>query len=112
MAFIDEVQLHLKAGSGGNGVERWRHEKGKDHAGAAGGNAGRGGNVFARAVQDPGVLAKYKAEKDFEASRGQDGLRSSMHGKNGDDLTLDFPVGSAITNQKTGKNQHINVFVV
>lgn len=103
MAFIDEVRLHLKAGRGGDGVERWRHEKGKDHAGAAGGNAGRGGDVYARAVQDPGILAKYKAEKSFEARKGGDGMKSSKHGKDGADCVLDFPVGSAITNIQTSK---------
>ena len=107
MAFIDEVKLNLKAGRGGDGVERWRHEKGKDHAGAAGGNAGRGGDVYARAVQDPGILAKYRAEKDFEARRGGDGMRSSMHGKDGTDLVLDFPVGSAITNLTTSKKYYL-----
>ena len=45
MALIDEIQFHAKAGNGGDGVARWRHEKFKEFAGAAGGNGGRGGDV-------------------------------------------------------------------
>ncbi|MDO8510199.1 MAG: GTPase ObgE, partial [bacterium] len=37
MAFIDEIKLHIKAGRGGNGVVRWRHEKGKEFSGPSGG---------------------------------------------------------------------------
>src|SRR3989338_3415971 len=44
--FIDELTLHLKAGRGGDGVVRWRHEKGKDHAGPSGGNGGMGRDVL------------------------------------------------------------------
>jgi GTPase len=70
MAFVDEITLHMKAGRGGNGVVRWRHEKGKEFSGAAGGNGGRGGSVYARAVRDPGLLAKYRHTKEFVAERG------------------------------------------
>jgi GTPase len=97
MAFVDEIVVTLKAGRGGSGVVRWRHEKGKDKAGAAGGNGGRGGDVYARAVRDIGVLARYRAEKVFLAGNGQDGMRNSKHGKDGDDLYFDVPVGSVIT---------------
>jgi GTPase len=56
MALIDEIQFHAKAGDGGNGVVRWRHEKGKEFSGAAGGNAGPGGDVYVRAVRDTNIL--------------------------------------------------------
>jgi GTPase len=103
MAFVDEITLHMKAGRGGNGVVRWRHEKGKEFSGAAGGNGGRGGSVYARAVRDPGLLAKYRHTKEFVAERGQDGMRNSMHGKDGEDLYIDVPIGSVITNFSTDK---------
>lgn len=103
MAFIDEIQFHIKAGKGGNGVVRWRHEKGKEFSGAAGGNGGRGGDVYARAVRDIGILASYRNVKEFKAGNGEDGMRNSMHGKDGEDLIINFPVGSVITNQSTGK---------
>ncbi|MBX4206136.1 GTPase ObgE [Candidatus Microgenomates bacterium] len=103
MAFIDELTFYAKAGKGGNGVVRWRHEKGKEFSGAAGGNGGGGGDVYAHAVRDIHLLAKYKHKKEFEAGNGEDGKRSSMHGGNGDHMVIDLPIGSIITNQETGK---------
>jgi GTPase len=107
MAFVDEITLHMKAGHGGHGVVRWRHEKGKEFSGAAGGNGGRGGSVFARAVRDFGILAGYRNRGAFEAERGQDGMRNSMHGKDGADVIVDLPIGSVITNVQTKKQYQL-----
>ncbi|MHB1330576.1 MAG: GTPase ObgE [Minisyncoccota bacterium] len=100
--FIDEITLHLKAGKGGDGVVRWRHEKGIDKGGPAGGNGGRGGNVFAEAIRDIGVLAAYRDVKAFSAEDGEDGQKHNKQGKEGEDIVIKFPVGSVITNRTTG----------
>ena len=102
MAFIDELKLHIKAGNGGDGVVRWLHEKGKEFMGPAGGNGGRGADVYARAIRDIGVLNNYKNLKEMEAPKGGDGGKKSCHGADGKDLYIDFPVGSIITNLQTG----------
>lgn len=102
MAFIDELKLHIKAGSGGNGVVRWLHEKGKEFMGPAGGNGGRGADIYARAIRDIGILNNYKNLKEIEAPKGGDGGNKSCHGANGKDLYVEFPVGSVITNLQTG----------
>src|SRR3989304_4368068 len=81
--FIDEITLHLKAGRGGDGVVRWRHEKGKDKGGPAGGNGGKGGDVYAVAVRDIGILASYRNVKEFEAGRGRDGFKDLKQGAEG-----------------------------
>lgn len=103
MAFVDEIKLHIKAGNGGSGVVRWRHERGKEFAGAAGGNAGKGGDVYAKAIRDLGILASYRNIKEFVSPNGGNGSRNSMHGKDGKDLVINFPIGSIITNLTTGK---------
>ena len=100
--FVDEISLHLKAGRGGDGVERWLHEKGKDHGGPAGGNGGKGGDVYALAVRDIGVLASYRQVKEFVAKDGEAGMNKTWSGKEGEDVTVRFPVGSRITNLTTG----------
>lgn len=102
MAFIDEITLHLKAGRGGHGVVRWLHERGRELAGPSGGNGGRGGDVYVQAIRDLAILNSYKNKKDFEAGKGEDGFRDSMHGKDGDDFTLKLPIGSIITDSRTG----------
>ncbi len=94
--FVDEITIKAKAGRGGDGVTRWRHEKFKPRSGPAGGNGGRGGSVYARAVRDVNVLAKYTGAKKFEAGAGEAGQGKSRFGKNGDDLYIDVPVGSVL----------------
>lgn len=102
MAFIDDIVIHLKAGDGGHGVVRWRAEKGKPKAGAAGGNGGHGGSVFLHAIRDIGVLVRYATEKKFSAENGLSGMKKSMDGRGGKDLHLDIPLGSIVTNMTTG----------
>ncbi len=101
MAFIDELKIHISAGRGGDGVVRWRHEKGIDRAGPAGGNGGKGGDVYLRAIRDISILARYKNTKEFVAEKGEAGMKKSMHGKNGADLVIDLPIGSVVTNLET-----------
>jgi GTP-binding protein len=103
MAFIDEIQFHAKAGDGGNGVVRWRHEKSKEYSGAAGGNGGPGGDVYVRAVRDINILARHKSVKQFRAKDGADGENLSKHGATGDDCTVDLPIGALVTNTQSGR---------
>ncbi len=95
--FVDEITIYAKAGRGGNGVVRWRHEKFVDHGGPAGGNGGRGGDVFMRAVRDMNLLARYTGSKDFKAEEGHSGDKSSRHGSAGSDCYIDIPVGARVT---------------
>ncbi len=103
MAFVDEITLHLRAGDGGNGIESWLHEKGKEYMGPAGGDGGRGGDVYLKAVRDIGKLAVYRFGNLFAAKRGGDGMRKNRHGGNGDDIELEVPIGSVVTNRATGR---------
>jgi GTP-binding protein len=103
MAFIDEIEFHAKAGNGGGGVVRWRHEKGKEFSGPGGGNGGPGGDVYVRAVRDTNVLARYKATKIFQARNGDAGQNFGMQGKAGDDCYIELPIGSIIKNLTTGR---------
>lgn len=101
MALIDELKIHIKAGKGGDGVTRWRHEKGIELAGPAGGNGGKGGDVYVSAIRDIGILERYKNTKEFSAENGEAGMKKSMHGANGKDLIIDLPIGSVVTNLET-----------
>jgi len=100
--FIDEINLHMRAGRGGDGVVRWLHEKGRDHGGPSGGNGGKGGNVFARAVRDVGILSAYRNVKEFSAARGGNGAKDLKQGATGEDVEVKLPVGSRLTNLETG----------
>lgn len=97
MAFIDEMEVHIKAGKGGNGVVRWLHEYAKEFGGPSGGNGGRGGDVYVRAIADTFYLRKYMNTKEFFAEEGEYGSGNSSKGPQGEDLIIDIPVGSIIT---------------
>jgi GTP-binding protein len=95
--FVDELEIYAKAGNGGNGVVRWLHAKFVAKGGPAGGNGGRGGDVYVRAVRDLNILSKYTGAKKFIALDGGAGLSKSQYGKASDDLYIDVPIGSIIT---------------
>lgn len=102
MKFVDEIILNACSGNGGNGVIRWHTSKGNPKGGPAGGNGGRGGDVYIQAVRDVALLSKYRGNNEFKASHGGDGGGSSLHGKNGMDMTIDLPVGSVVTLSNSG----------
>jgi GTPase len=95
--FVDEITIYAKAGDGGDGVVRWRSEKFKPKAGPSGGDGGRGGDVYVRAVRDLNQLAKYTGNKSFFSENGVAGMKDSLAGKNGEALYIDIPVGSKVT---------------
>lgn len=101
--FVDELTIEAQAGRGGDGVVRWRQEKFVEHGGPAGGNGGRGGNVYMRAVRDVNLLARYTGEKAFAAENGDAGGKMSRHGKAGADHTIDVPVGARVTDLTRGR---------
>jgi GTP-binding protein len=95
--FVDELEIYAKAGDGGDGVVRWRHEKFRPMAGPAGGDGGNGGDVYVRAVRDLNRLAKYTGDKNFIADNGGVGRSLSQFGKNSEDLYIDIPLGARVS---------------
>ncbi|MDA1337334.1 MAG: GTPase ObgE [bacterium] len=108
MAFIDEVKIHVKAGKGGDGVVRWLSSKETEFGGPSGGDGGRGGNVYAKALRDVHLLSRYRSRKEAAADNGNDGQAKNLFGANGKDLDLSFPVGSIITNIESGEKFSLN----
>lgn len=105
--FIDELTVDIHSGKGGDGIVSWMHFKGIDHAGPGGGNGGKGGDVYLRGVRDIGLLSKYRFIKDFRAEDGKNGSKNCMHGKAGDDLILDLPIGTVLTNIDSGDSVEV-----
>jgi len=102
--FIDEIKFYAKAGTGGDGVVRWRREKYIDKGGPNGGDGGKGGDIYAVAVSDIHLLSKYKHKKEWRGNNGSEGAGGSRKGKDGSDLFIEFPVGSVITNIESGSS--------
>jgi GTP-binding protein len=104
MEFTDQIQVHMKAGDGGDGVVRWRQSAGEAKGGPAGGDGGDGGDIYVQAVRDISILGKYAHKDEFRAEHGEDGGSDKRTGANGEDLVIDLPVGSVIKygQRKTG----------
>lgn len=98
---IDELKIYARAGKGGDGVVRWRKEKNKPLMGPAGGNGGKGANIYIKAIRDISVLSRYIRKKEFFAENGEAGMKDSCEGKDGESLFIDLPIGSIVTNLKT-----------
>jgi len=98
--FVDELDIYAKAGDGGHGVVRWKSMKFKPMAGPSGGNGGNGGDVFVRAVRDLNILSKYTGSKEFIAKDGDAGGNDSRWGKGSNDLYIDVPIGTIVTDKE------------
>lgn len=108
MALTDELRFKAEAGKGGDGVVRWRQEKFIARGGPNGGDGGWGGNVYVVATRDMNILGTYKkSQKKFVAGDGKVGQGQSKHGANGADVEIFIPVGSIVTNEKTGESFEI-----
>lgn len=100
---IDHVTLSVKAGKGGDGVVRWRREKGIPFGGPAGGDGGKGGDVYFRVIRDIQALSTYKHKKEWEATHGEAGQKRSMHGSSAEDMYLVVPVGAVVHSREYDK---------
>ena len=107
MAFVDELSFHARAGKGGDGVVRWRREKFIPKGGPAGGDGGRGGDVYIEAVRNNQLLSQYRHITKFEAENGEPGGSGSLHGASAEDFVIKLPIGSIVTNKDTGEKYQL-----
>ena len=96
MRFIDEAVISLKAGKGGHGCVSFRREKFIPRGGPNGGDGGDGGSVILRASPRMLSLYDFRLRRHYEAENGQPGMGSQMHGRNGEHLYLELPVGTLV----------------
>ena len=94
--FVDTAIVKLKAGDGGNGIISFRHEKYIDKGGPDGGDGGKGGDLIVVASRNENTLANFRFQKELRAEDGQTGGKRNKHGKNGSDLVVKLPVGTAV----------------
>ena len=96
MQFIDEATIYVKAGNGGNGAISFRREKFIPKGGPDGGDGGKGGDIIIRCVANLNTLLDFKYTKEFIAQNGENGHGSNSHGKSGEDLIINVPVGTEV----------------
>jgi GTP-binding protein len=96
MKFLDAARVQIASGAGGNGCVSFRREKFIEFGGPNGGDGGRGGDVWAEAVENLNTLIDYRYRQHVSARSGQNGMGREMTGANGADAVLHVPVGTAI----------------
>ncbi|GAC1447761.1 MAG: GTPase ObgE [Vulcanimicrobiaceae bacterium] len=96
MQFIDEVHIDVSGGRGGDGIIAWRREKYVPEGGPAGGDGGRGGDVFLEATPELSTLIEFRFKKHFAADSGKPGGTSNKSGRSMDDLVIGVPIGTLV----------------
>jgi GTPase len=97
--FVDEVEVRVAAGSGGNGCLSFRREKFVPRGGPSGGDGGRGGSVYLVTSPHLNTLVNFRFHPEFHAERGVHGQGSNRTGADGRDLALEVPVGTVVYEQ-------------
>lgn len=101
--FIDYVKIHVIAGHGGSGCMSFHREKFVPKGGPDGGDGGHGGSVIVVGNRNLRTLQDYSYHKLYKAKRGQHGMGDNRHGKRGEDVILQVPLGTVIKDAETGE---------
>ncbi len=99
MKFLDLCKVYVRSGGGGSGAVSFRREKFIEFGGPDGGDGGRGGDVWAEAVDGLNTLIDFRYQQHFFARSGQPGMGRQRTGKNGEDIVLKVPVGTEILDE-------------
>ena len=92
--FVDEAQLHVKAGDGGAGAVAFRREAHVDKGGPDGGDGGRGGDIWLVATTNQSSLLGFRDHPYRKGGDGGHGGGKKKHGARGADLEVPVPVGT------------------
>ena len=103
MMFIDQASIRVKAGDGGSGCIAFRREKFVPKGGPSGGDGGGGGSVWIVASRRLNTLYHLQFQREWKAGRGEHGMGSNCSGHQGDDVTIELPVGSVVRDKATGE---------
>ncbi len=101
MRFVDEAEIRVEAGAGGNGVATFRREKYIPMGGPDGGDGGDGGSVYLIAKENVNTLVDFRFHTLHKAQRGQNGMGRNCTGRKGEDLYIPVPPGSVVYETET-----------
>ncbi|MBE9223725.1 GTPase ObgE [Cyanobacterium stanieri LEGE 03274] len=103
MQFIDQVEIEVIAGKGGDGLVAFRREKYVPAGGPSGGNGGKGGSVILKAVTNLQTLLDFRYARQFKAEDGKRGGPNNRTGAGGKDRILEVPCGTMVYDMETGQ---------
>ncbi len=102
MNFIDEADIYIKAGDGGQGCVSFRREKYVPRGGPDGGDGGAGGSVILKVDTGLNTLHMFRHKRKFIAEKGVAGRKKNQHGRAGRDLVIKVPQGTVVRDVETG----------
>ncbi len=103
MKFVDEAQIQVKGGRGGNGSASFRREKYVPFGGPDGGDGGHAGSVYLVGDNNINTLADFRVQRTYKAEDGVAGKGRNCTGKSGEDLLVAVPAGTLIYDDETGE---------
>jgi GTP-binding protein len=103
MKFVDEAEIRVEAGDGGNGCISFRREKYIPYGGPDGGDGGDGGSVYLLASNNLNTLVDFRYNPTHRAEKGQKGSSGNCTGKKGEDLHIAVPTGTIVFDAETGE---------
>ncbi len=101
--FVDQAQIIVKAGKGGDGCVSFYRAKYNPKGGPDGGDGGDGGSVILIADEGLNTLYDFRGTHHWSAGNGQPGQSNNKHGKNGEDRIVRMPPGTLVYNAETGE---------
>ncbi|MBV8529843.1 MAG: GTPase ObgE [Candidatus Eremiobacteraeota bacterium] len=105
MQFVDEAEIVIAAGDGGDGIVAWRREKYVPKGGPAGGDGGHGGSIYLQASPELSTLVEFRFRRSFAAESGKPGGTSNKSGRSGEDLTIAVPIGTIVFRTRAGGSE-------
>lgn len=103
MKFVDEAEIRVEAGDGGNGCIGFRREKYIPKGGPDGGDGGDGGSVYLVATENVNTLVDFRFHSVHRAQRGQNGMGRQCTGRKGDDIYIAVPPGTSVVDKQTNE---------
>lgn len=101
MKFVDEADIRVEAGDGGNGCVGFRREKYIPFGGPDGGDGGDGGSVFLVASSNLNTLVDFRYHGVYRAERGENGSGGNCTGRAGQDIFVSVPTGTQVSDAET-----------
>lgn len=103
MEFLDEIDLKVSSGDGGDGIVAWRREKHVPKGGPSGGDGGDGGSIYVEADENLYTLMDLSHNKNVYAEDGEPGGRREKTGASGDDVVIRVPPGTVVKDRVSGE---------
>jgi len=101
--FIDQAEIYVHSGNGGDGAVHFRREKYVPRGGPDGGDGGKGGDVILEVSPTLNTLFSFKNKSKFRAADGAKGAKQNMTGRSAEDLVTLVAPGTLVYDAKTGE---------